>query len=425
VRRAIISSGLGRLHLVQAAVAIKRAGVPVRLITGWVPSPHWRRLADLAGRLMGRPHLYDRLAVRRAGGELDASELRSCALAEALAALMLRLLPRSRAARWPRWDWLLYGRSSRRHLRDADLLHVRSGAGQGGAIACARARDMRIVVDHSAGHPAFMERQLRGEFERYGLPFRLGPDDPLWQLVLRDCAAADVLLVNSTHVRDTFIAEGYPAERLAVVHLGVREDFLRLKADYARPATLRLLFTGNFGVLKGAHYLLQALQLLDEAGVDYRLTVAGTNLEAARLLAEFPVRGELQLVGHVPQDRLQGYLADSDIYVFPSLSEGCASSCMEALAAGLPVVTTRESGVPITDGREGLLVPAKHAAALAGAIMRLGQDEGLRAGLGRAAASLIAGGYTWDDYGRRVAALYERLLDGPDSVREPGRGEVS
>ncbi len=422
--RAIISTGIGRLHLVQTAVAVKRAGVAVRLITGWVPSPRWRGLANMIGRLVGRPNLYERLATRRGGGALENAELRSCALGEVLAVLTLRLVPRPWLAWWPRWDWLSFGRASRRHLRDADVFHVRSGAGQGGAITRAREQGMSVVVDQSAGHPAFMERQLRDEFARYGLPFRLGPSDPLWRLVLQDCADADVLLVNSAHVRDTFVAEGYPPERIAVIYLGVREDFLRLKNDYACPGPLRLLFTGNFGVLKGAHYLLPALQRLDEAGVDYCLTVVGTNAEAPRLLREFPVRGEVRLVGHVLQDRLKGYLTDSDIYVFPSLSEGCASACMEALAAGLPVVTTRESGVPVTDGRDGLLVPAKDATALAAGIMRLAGDEALRAELGRAGARLIAEGYTWDEYGRQLAALYGRLRSGSGNGEKPEGKEV-
>ena len=146
-------------------------------------------------------------------------------------------------------------------------------------------------------------------------------------------------------------------------------------------------------------------------GLDLRLTVVGTVAEAQALISRSSLADRLNCVGHLPQDSLKDYLANADIYVFPSLAEGCASSGMEAMAAGLPVITTRESGLPITHGEDGWVVPAKSVEKLADAIRKLAAVGPLREQLGLAAAEKIANGFTWQSYARRVHELYTRLAN--------------
>jgi hypothetical protein len=128
--------------------------------------------------------------------------------------------------------WRAFGWQSQRYLRKAEIFHVRSGAGQAGAIRKAKLAGMKVVVDHSIAHPAFMEQALKPEYNTFGLPFDLGPRSLLWRLVLADAAVADCLLVNSEFVRETFAKEGYPLDKIRIVHLGVREDFFSLKEAY-------------------------------------------------------------------------------------------------------------------------------------------------------------------------------------------------
>jgi len=413
--RVILSTGIGRLHLVQAALWLLRAGVDIRVIQGWLPllSERW---LQRAGRLIRHPGLVYGMRQRRPA-ELE-GRLASCAAAEFLQQILSRLV-RGQRAHWriARLSWRFFGFLSRRHLHDADIFHVRSGAGQGGAIRVARARGMKVVVDHSIAHPRFMEQALRDEYARYGSMFAMGPDDPFWRLVLQDCEDADVLLVNSDFVKETFVATGYPAEKIRVVYLGVRPDFCGLRAaDAARPAgpgaePFRLLFTGGFGFRKGAAYLLEALRLLVARGRSVHLTVVGAYQEAAPLLASHAGdRLPITLVGHIPQDELKRHLQAADLYVFPSLAEGCASSGMEALAAGLCVVATRESGLPIRDGENGLLVASADAAALAERVAWAIDHPAECARLGAAAAAGIAQHFTWPCYAGKVLDVYREAM---------------
>ena len=75
-----------------------------------------------------------------------------------------------------RFSWTLCGRFARHHIRHADILHVRSGAGQGGAIREARKFGVKVLVDHSALHPEQAEQNLKDECSKWGLPLPIAPD---------------------------------------------------------------------------------------------------------------------------------------------------------------------------------------------------------------------------------------------------------
>ena len=410
----VLSFGLGRLHFVQAAQALSSHGIELTVHQGWVPGSRFNnRTLDLIGNMLGSPHLS--VGMRRRRLEFLPPERNvSLTWAEIYAQAMLQAsrrlgVPRGRAALA---GWKAFGRASAARLGTAaQIFHVRSGAGYR-SIRRARDLGMSVLTDHSIAHPAFMARHLKPEFEAAGLPFWTGPEDPFWRQVIADAEAADILLVNSDFVKETFVAEGLPPGKIAVVYLGVRNDFSGLKRDYGTGPRLELLFTGQFGTRKGARVLIAALERLAESGRDFHLTVLGDASEARDLVAASPIARRVSLPGFVPQDALGRYLERSDLYVFPSLAEGCASSAMEALTAGLPVIATRETGLPAQHGRQAWIVPPKDPDALAEAIATLADDAPLREGLGRAAAEMMAQGYTWDDYGRHVAALYERMLDG-------------
>ena len=90
-------------------------------------------------------------------------------------------------------EFRLAALGSRKYLKNADVLLVRSGAGQSGAIRKARSNGLAVVTDHSIAHPAFMHVALREEFARFGMAAGYDSRADLWKLVLRDCDDADLL----------------------------------------------------------------------------------------------------------------------------------------------------------------------------------------------------------------------------------------
>ena len=368
--------------------------------------------------------------------------------------------------------WLVYGFMSRSQLKYEDVFHVRSGAGQGGAIKLAKKRGMKVLVDHSALHPEQTEVNLKADCDRWGEPLPIAPNVGVWKNVMKDCAEADILMVNANHIRDSFVARGYDSKKVRVVYLGVRDDFrdvtIRRLESGKKNDVPRVLFTGNFSLLKGAEYLLESLRILNERGVKVHYDVVGAESAPKAMLEHFNAetqrRGErresndkgsaipanihpsdnvrlrsseqsvlgsaslrlcvktnvpqaikfsnlpITFHGPVPQDDLKAFLAESDIYLFPSLADGCAQSGMEALTAGLPVVATYQSGLPITDGETGCVVPMKDAAAIADKIEWLIANPQERERLGRNAARMMRENYTWEKYAENVKGIYEELL---------------
>ena len=406
----ILSTGIGRLHLVQSAVAILNKNVDLQLLIGWVPKHPDAWYVKAIAKMIGHKNLVAGLKKRNVP-ELE-NRIRTIAFAEFFTQFLFllskktHLLTHEKAARigWLFWGWL-----SSFKLNNADIFHVRSCAGQGNAIKIAHKRGMKVVVDHSIAYPTYFDEHLKPEYEAEDMYPELVSSNPLWQLAIKDCQSADEVLVNSYFVKQTFLNNGYPEEKIKVAYLGVRTDFVGLKTLYNISGTLKLLFTGDFSIRKGAKYLLQACQILDTRNLDYELVVVGTNQSAKSLIERYPIRN-LKLVGHIPQDELKMFLSRSDIYVFPSLCEGCASSGMEALAAGLPVITTFESGLPVENEKTGLLIPAKNPETIADAIFRYINDSALRETVGKNASAMIASDYTWDAYAQQVNTIYGELL---------------
>lgn len=418
--RLMISTGLGRLHFIQAAATLYAHGVDVRVITGWTPrhTPDW--LINAMGRLVGRTQLAYGMR-KRLAGDLPDDRVLPCSSPEfaqqamailARAGLMNRAKARAAA-------WRMFGRASRRRLQDVDVLQVRSGAGQGGFIDAARARGVLTLADQSIAHPAIIERNVGPACRRHGQPLDIHPDDPFWSLVLQDCKDADHMIVNSQFVKDTFTEMGFQADRIHVVYFGHRTDFIGLKQDWGRGPTLRLLFTGSFNLRKGADVLLEALDQAVQQGLAVQLDVIGVADAHVPIPERLRDSGALRLHGYMPQDQLAGFLRDCDLYVFPSRAEGAAQSAMEAMSAGLPVVATHETGTPIRHLENGCLIPRDDPAALVEAIRRLADDQALREKIGRAGADDVRDHYTWTHYAQNMIDLLSKLRSSPAANAAP------
>ncbi len=264
--KAIVATGFGKLHFHETARALAAAGVEVNFLTGWVPKPHQTALVELLGKFLGEKHLAARMAARHIG--IPGVSVTPVAWVE-FAGTFIKLIQRTRVIPLDLaygMEFRLVAWGSRKYLKDADVLLVRSGAGQSGAIRKARQNGLAIVTDHSIAHPAFIHRALREEFARFGLAAGYDSRADLWKLVLRDCSDADLLLVNSDFVKKTFVAEGYPVEKIRVAYLGVREEFFDLKRDYRIDGPVRILFTGNFDIRKGVRLLLEAIRIAGDPG---------------------------------------------------------------------------------------------------------------------------------------------------------------
>ena len=163
---------------------------------------------------------------------------------------------------------------------------------------------------------------------------------------------------------------------------------------------LNVLFCGAVTVRKGVPYLLEAARRL--ASHQFRFRLVGPVSLPDAIRRDFSRRCDL--AGPVPRPSMPGHYRWADVLVLPSICEGSATVCYEALAAGLPVITTPNAGSVVRDGIEGYIVPIRDGAAMAQKLDLLASAPRLRAELAANAAARSLH-YTVSHYAARLLSL--------------------
>ncbi|MDD9370108.1 MAG: glycosyltransferase, partial [Acidimicrobiales bacterium] len=255
--------------------------------------------------------------------------------------------------------------------------------------------------------PAFVHTE-HNMWSRYRLPTRLA-NQVTYGRTARAIAVSDqVAATIRSSVPVEVIVHGTDPS-LVVTGEGAREA---ARAALDLPATARVVGTvGNFTAKKDQATLLRAFASLPDAPTDTRLVLVGLGpLEDTLrgLAAELGIADRVVWPGS--RDDVFALLPAFDTFVLSSQFEGLPIALLEAMATGVAPVATRVGGIPevITDGRDGLLVPAGDPGALAAALGKVLDDDELRADLGRQAA-VRAGEFDLVHAVRRTEALYEAV----------------
>jgi glycosyltransferase involved in cell wall biosynthesis len=227
---------------------------------------------------------------------------------------------------------------------------------------------------------------------------------------------ANAVLIGSTSFRDEVVDRlGCDPTRLTIVPGGVDvQRFVpRPRRDIA--SALTFVYHGRVDRRKGVLDLLEAVH--DLSGVRLVVSGIGPDLEAAAELA----RGlaHVQLTGYARYDEVPAILRRGDAFVSPTYAEGFSNTILEAMASGLPIVSTRSVGVIdcLRDEDNALLVDPGDVQALRGALVRMRDDAALRERLAAAALTEVRERYAWSTVAGQIADVYRRVAGAA-----PGRG---
>lgn len=394
------------------ALALQSAGLLGTMHTDWYAQRGTlaARFADVMARL---PHpAGQRLAGRCAAG-LDGSRI----VASNWTTLVGRLCE-TRTAQ----DEELYIRRSRAVARQV----LRDGWRDATALAgfvrnidpllCegARAHGITVILDQMIAPVAVEARAAQRQAALW--PGWQKPVDPSGPALMRSVerrswAAADRITCASDYVRQGLIGEGVEEDRISVMPYPIDTDTFQYRDRSARQGPVRIGFVGTVSLRKGAPAFLRIARELDPKLAEF-VMVGPSLLEEARLARE---RGAVRLAGAVPAMAIPDWLASFDVFLFPSTCEGSAGAVMEAMATGLPVVTTPESGTVVRDGLEGFVHGYEDIEGMAVSIARLIADPTLRLWMGRAARRRVES-MTIARYG----TLWRALLQPDAHPRETG-----
>ncbi|MDX3924428.1 MAG: glycosyltransferase family 4 protein [Shinella sp.] len=273
-------------------------------------------------------------------------------------------------------------------------------------MRAAKQQGMWAAVEQMIAPRDVVERLVEAEMQRF--PEWAGPPgrNPYAQIFARrekaEWELADIIVCPSEFVRQHVAANGGAPERCVVVPYGVRG--LVGSGGAARlPGPLRILTVGEVGLRKGSPYVVEAAARLGDSA---RVRMVGpTRLPAA-------VRDRLaqtvELPGIIPRTAMAEQFRWADIFLLPSICEGSATAVYEALSAGLPVITTENTGSVVRDGIEGFIVPIRDPDAIVEAVQALAHDDALRARMSMNAVARAAE-FTVEKYGDRLLAALAAL----------------
>lgn len=249
-----------------------------------------------------------------------------------------------------------------------------------------KAKGIITVVDQI--DPARVEEEMiLEEARRWAgwekIPGRL--PEAYWQRVKAEWQLADIILVNSAWSRDALVKQGVEAERIIIVPLAIDLHHKTMGKPVNPEGRLKVIWLGSVILRKGIQYLVEAARLLQHENIEFLL--AGPVGISRQVVASFP--SNMKVLGRVTRDQLPEVYRQGHVFVLPTISDGFAITQLEAMAHGLPVVATPNCGRVVTDGLDGLIVPARDGVALAAALARLNADRKLLLAMSRHALETI------------------------------------
>ncbi len=267
----------------------------------------------------------------------------------------------------------------------------------------AKAMQRKFILDQSIGHPAAKEHIFESLRQRFP-EWRTSAPQKSAEIVAverEEHVLADVIVVPSDFVKQTLTAEGVDESKIRIIPFGT--DLALFHPPEKREGkTTVFLFVGGLTARKGLPVLLEAWRQL---ALPYaELWLAGSGDIPTSESATLPPT--VKVLGPQGRQEVAALMRQADVFVFPSFFEGLAQVQIEALATGLPVIGTHESGAGglVTDGVDGEIVPAGNEYALADSMRRLAMDHELRRRMQSAAIEKRAQ-LGWNIYGDRWTAL--------------------
>jgi glycosyltransferase involved in cell wall biosynthesis len=382
-------------------------GELAQLYTDICASQGWPRLVKtMPSRLM--PAAIRRLAGRVPTGVPEdlVTSFPGFGLAHALRRLSLRTASAETAAAL--WGGRHLSRLvARRGFGDAAGVYAFSGECLG-VLAAARAAGLWTAVEQIIAPRTIVDCLVAQEEERF----------PGWQAPTAqnrfaeafaaeekaEWAMADVIICGSHFVRDGVIAMGGDPQRTIVVPYGIDRRFSMLPRR-PRKGRLRVLTVGGIGLRKGSPYVLEAAKRL--AGrAEFRMVGPCPLLPGAKAA----LSSALELIEGVPRAQIREHYAWADVFLLPSICEGSATATYEALAAGLPVITTPNAGSVVRDGIDGHIVAIRDVEAIVAHLDALAHDRARLSEMARS-ASARAADYDLDHYGERLRCALGRARD--------------
>jgi glycosyltransferase involved in cell wall biosynthesis len=295
-----------------------------------------------------------------------------------------------------------------------DLVHVFSSVAEE-ILAAPRTSRLRTVVRGSS-HILTQARLLEEEAARTGedvehpSPWTIAREQ-------REYRLADAVIVLSTFAKDSFVAEGFPEDRLYLLRLGVDTTRFRPKPETVEKRRarilagepLRVIMVGAMAARKGALDFVDMVNALPRDRFRFQVlgVVTGDGMKYKNAVAD-----RVEFAGRRPQAELPRWYADADIFVFPTIEDGFAVVLAQANANALPIITTTNCSGPdiLKSPQSGWVVPIRSGKDMAERLLWCDSHRG-------EVAAMVSHLYethtprTWNDVAMDFEQMYTEMLE--------------
>lgn len=291
-------------------------------------------------------------------------------------------------------------------LEPCDVFHCLSSFGLRSHRIAKERYGALTVCDRGSSHIGFQDEILAEEYLRWGIPYQ-PIDRALVDRELQEYNECDLIFVPSTFVYRSFVQKGVPEAKLRKISYGVDLRMFRpmLKSD----DVFRVIYVGALSMRKGIPYLLEALCALSLPKFELWL-IGAVQPEIKPFLAKY--EGKFRCFGEIPRAELHRYYSQASVFVIASIEEGLALVQAQAMACGIPVIATHNTGAEdlFTDGVEGFIVPIRNTDVIRDRLLQLYHHPDQLLEMAKAAlhrAQLLG---WWDTYGQRVISCYQEAV---------------
>lgn len=267
----------------------------------------------------------------------------------------------------------------------------------------------KVVVERSSVHIEVQKEIMLEEEKNLGIKLDM-PSSKIIEKEKKEYEMADYIIVPSTFARESFIKKGFNKEKIINVPLGVDTEIFRPipKED----KVFRIISVG-ISAQKGIHYLLKAVSALKLKNIELWL-IGKPQSDIESLLKTYSRKDtfKIYLIGGVPKNKLYRYYSQGSVFILFSLQDGFGMVVLEAMACGLPVICSTNTGAKdvIRDGIDGFIVPTKDVETLKKKILFLYEYPDMVYKMGKNARENVVSSYTWYHYGRRTIEIYKKII---------------
>ena len=262
------------------------------------------------------------------------------------------------------------------------------------------------ILERGSSHIKFQSDILLEEHKKFNIKYKIN-DNEINQEI-KEYNLADYISIPSSFVKKTFLLKGFDEKKLILTPYGVNLNDFYPKAK--KDNIFRFIYVGNLSLRKGLWYTLKAFNELNLPNSELIL-VGSVDANFLPLLKEFTSNKKIKLFNHVSQNKLVEFYNISDVFVIASIEDGFAMVIPQALACGIPVICSENSGGSelIKNGINGYVVPIRNIEELKNKMNFLYEDKKhyivLKEVIVKERKDL-----SWNRYGQLIIDKYGSLL---------------